>query len=384
MKPNIKFIRLTFIKMVVFGLTSICNFATLSAQPRPRKINFSDSCSPAFIRKAQRAIDNYRRQIGAPGISVALYDNGKTCIFTSGDQGDEQHTPVTGETDFATGSIQKVFTATLLAIAINQGKATINDPAAKYLVADHNKKVKANAPFWNVTLKNLVTHSSSLPNSIPNSPQHIGTNMFADKPMADWVIQFLDSWTPSKPIGTRYHYSNLGFVLAGNVAITLEGKFYTKLLKEYITGPLGMKHTGVLCGDNPRVSGCAVAHWPNGQPSKKMPIGLWITADDMLRFIEANLGVLKPSTELTKAINLTHKKLFWISSDHTIGMGWERWYHGDSLLISKYGDEVGFSAWVAFEPKQKKGIAILCNGGKKGPNHPEFGKKLLALTDSDQ
>lgn len=380
MKPIIKILRLTYIIGITFGLTILFNLTTVSAQSRPRKNRFSDSCSPAFIRKAQHLIDQYRQEIGAPGIAVAFYDNGKTCIFTSGNQGDQQHTPVTAETNFAMGSIQKTFTATLLAITINQGKANITDLAAKYLVGEHNKKVNANAPFWNVTLRNLVTHSSSLPNAIPNSPQKIGSNMFADKPMPDWVIQFLDSWEPSKPIGTRYQYSNLGFTLAGNIAVTLQGKGYTKLLKEYMTVPLGMYRTGVLCNDNSSVSGCAVAHEPNGRPSKKMPIGLWTTADDMLRLIEANLGVLKPSTELANAIDLTHKKLFWISSDHTIGMGWERWYHKDSLLISKYGDEVGFSAWVAFEPKQKKGIAILCNGGNK-PDHRKFGTQLLYMAD---
>lgn len=384
MKKQISIPRLNLWMRNIFFLAVSFGIAKVSAQNRSRQTREHDSFSNIFKNQVQQNIDNYRRQIGAPGIAVALYENGKTCIFTSGDQGDNHHTPVTGETDFATGSIQKTYTATLLAIAINQGKATINDPAAKYLVGDHNKKVNTNTPFWNVTLKDLVTHFSSLPNSIPNSPQKIGVNMFADKPMPDWVIQFLDSWTPSYPIGTRYHYSNLGVVLAGNVALTLEGKVYTKLLKEYITGPLGMSHTGVLGIDNSPVSDCAIAHEPNGKPSKHMTIGLWTTADDMLLLIEANLGVLKPSTELAKAIDFTHKKLFQVKRDHAIGMAWERWYHGDSLLISKYGDEVGFSAWVAFEPKQKKGIAILCNGGKKGPNHPEFGKKLLALTDSDQ
>ncbi|HET7117050.1 MAG TPA: serine hydrolase [Hanamia sp.] len=380
MKPNIKFLRLTFIMTIVFGLTGTCNFATISAQSHPRKINYSDSCSPVFIRKAQHIIDNYRQRTGAPGIAVAFYDSGKSCLFVSGDQGDSQHTPVTGETDFAMGSIEKVFSSTLLAISINQGKANIDDPAAKYLVAGHNKKVKPNAPFWNVTLKNLVTHTSSLPRKIANQPQRIGMNLFRDKPMDNGVIQFLDSWAPAYPIGTRYKYSNLGFVLVGRAAVTLGGKVYTKLLKENITGPLGMSRTGMLCIANPPVSGCAVAYEPNGQPSKKMPVGLWTTADDMLQFIEANLGVLKPSQELAKAIDLTHKKLFKVDSVHTIGMGWERWYHGDSLLISKDGADSGFSSWVGFEPNKQRGVVVLSNGGKK-PEPGMLGKRLLSLTE---
>lgn len=369
-------------KIFAIILTGWFILFSLNVNAQEKKSN--NSFSNAFKNKVQHLIDNYRQQIGAPGMAVALYENGKTYVFTSGDKGDNHHTPVTGETDFATGSIQKTFTATLLAITINQGKANINDQAAKYLVAEHNKKVNANVPFWNVTLKDLVTHFSSLPNEIPNSPQKIGSNMFYDKPMPDEIIQFLNSWTPSYPIGTRYLYSNLGLVLAGNVAITLQGKPYTKLLKEYITGPLGMKHTGVLGIDNSPVADCAVAHQPNGQPAKHAPIGLWTSADDMLLYIEANLGVLKPSTELANAIDLAHKKLFQVKRDHAIGMAWERHYHGDSLLIAKYGDEVGFSAWIGFEPKQNKGIAVLCNGGKKGPDHMTFGQQILGLADSEQ
>ncbi len=114
---------------------------------------------------------------------------------------------------------------------------------------------------------------------------------------------------------------------------------------------------------------------------KRLPVGLWTTADDMLRFVEANLGDLKTSGDLSNALDKTHKVLFRVDNNHAIGMAWEEWHGGDSLLISKDGEDSGFSSWVGFEQNKDCGVVVLRNGGKK-PSPAELGKKLLALAAS--
>ncbi|MEO9022137.1 MAG: serine hydrolase [Ginsengibacter sp.] len=378
MKTIIKIFRLTFTISVTLGLTGLMRVTSASAQSHHHTNTTFDSCSPAFIIKAQHIIDLYRQKTGTSGIAVAFYDNSKTCILVSGTEDGDQQLPVTSETDFAMGSIQKIFNSTLLALSIVNGKATIEDPAAKYLVGQGGTKVKQDVPFWKISLKELVTHTSALPGTIPGIKYRIAMNLFRDRAMGASVIQYLNTWHPQYEPGTKYNYSNLGFVLVANAAVELGGNPYTKLLAKHISGPLGMIRTGMQCGS--ATQGCAVGYDEKGNPSKKMPVGLWTTAKDMLRFIEANMGDLEVPLELSKAIEETHKELFRVDSDHAIGMAWEEWHQGDSLLISKDGLGSGFSSWIGFEPNKQRGVVILRNGGKN-PSPVMLGKRLLSLSD---
>ncbi len=267
MKKTTSFPRSVLLTIVIsFSIGSFC-VTNVSAQPNHHKANFSNSCSPAFIKKAQHLIDQYRQNTGTPGMAVAFYDNGKSCILSSGTTGNSQQSPVTGETDFAMGSVEKVFSSTLLAFPLVENKAKLDDPAANYLIGKGGVTINNGVPFRKITLKELVTHTSALPRKVPNSKQRIGMNLFRDKPLETSIIQFLNSWHPDHKPGTKYVYSNLGFVLAGFAAVQLGGKSYTKLLAKEITGPLGMTHTGMLC-DAP-AQGCAVGYNENNAPSKK-------------------------------------------------------------------------------------------------------------------
>ncbi len=176
-------------------------------------------------------------------------------------------------------------------------------------------------------------------------------------------------------------YSNLGFVLAGTVAVDLSGQPYSRFLAGALTGPLGMTRTGVLCATP--APWCAVAHDGTGRPASSAPVGLWTTAQDMLRFVEANLGVLGLPPALARAIDLTHQELFRADGDHAVGMGWEEFHHGEDRLLSKDGLDSDFSSWVGFEPGHHLGVAVLRNGSGK-PAPEVLGKQLLALAASQQ
>jgi CubicO group peptidase (beta-lactamase class C family) len=334
-------------------------------------------CPPEFVGKARGLVEKFLKKSRAPGVAVAIYDNGKSCVLVAGNQGGPRRRPVEPDTMFAMGSVQKVFTSTMLAHEIDKGKAKIDDPAAAYLVAAGGRKVASGAAFRKVTLKDLVTHTASLPMGQPHAPEPDGWSLYRDRPMPAAVMTYLNAWKPPYPPGTRYKYSNLGHVLAGHAAVKLAGIPYTKLLSEAVTGPLGMKRTGraVCDGHNPK---CAEGRSSNGRRVRAKPTGLWTTADDMLRFIEANLGVLEVPGPTARALALTHEELFRANPNHAVGMAWEEWHSGDALLISKNGANAGFAAWVAFQPHLGRGVCVLTNKeGKPAPG--ELGSELLKL-----
>lgn len=358
---------------VAIGLSGLLPARAAFAQ---MALSTGGDCPAEFMKQAQQLIDQHREQTKAPGIAVAFDDNGKTCFFTSGTDGRARATNVTPDTMFATGSVEKVINATLLATSLAQGRGSIEDPAAKYIVGQGNRRVRAQSPFWKVTLRDLVTHTSALPNSPPNS-KRIGEQLFHDQPMPGSLIQYLDTWQPEYAPGTRYRYSNLGFVLVGRVAVSLGGNGpYTTLLANGVTGPLGMTRTGMFCGaPNPA---CAVAHNDRGLPVRHLPVGLRTTARDMLRFVRANLGDIQVPPNLAKAIALTHQELFRMTPDHAIGMGWEKWHSGPRLLLAKDGEDSGFQCWVGVMPNRHHAVVLFRNGGGKTPL-VKLGKHLLGL-----
>jgi CubicO group peptidase (beta-lactamase class C family) len=350
----------------------------LSAEVTTRAAGASGaSCSSHFTDKAKGMLKSYLEKSRAPGVAVAFFDNGSACVLVSGVKGGRNPGPVTPETIFAMGSVQKVFNSTLLAHEIAQGKAAIDDPAAKYLIAANGRKVSPGSAFSSITLRNLATHTASLPKGQPNAPERDGWSLYRDRPLPPAVMAYLNSWQPTYPPGTRYAYSNLGFVLLGHAVARVANKPYTELLSEAVTGPIGMTHTARAICDSANPS-CASGHSAEGQPARGTPVGLWTTAEDMLLFVEANLGVLKLPDVLARAIDMTHQELFREDQNHAIGMAWEEWHSGDALLLSKNGVESGFTSWLAIQPNRHRGVAVLSNGA--GPPPPAtLGQDLLTL-----
>ena len=65
--------------------------------------------------------------------------------------------PVTPDTIFQSGSLGKMFTATAVMLAVQQGKIGLDDPVSKYL--------PGTPPGWSpITVRQLLTHTSGIPN----------------------------------------------------------------------------------------------------------------------------------------------------------------------------------------------------------------------------
>jgi CubicO group peptidase (beta-lactamase class C family) len=78
-----------------------------------------------------------------------------------------------------------------------------------------------------------------------------------------------------------------------------------------------------------------------------------------------------------RAFSRAHASLFEIKGNRAIPMGWEISGKGDNELRAKSGAGAGFSSWVAFEPKTKRGVVVLTNvqGANEAPG--ALGKEML-------
>ena len=109
-------------------------------------------------------------------------------------------------------------------------------------------------------------------------------------------------------------------------------------------------------------------------------VGLNSTANDLIRFVQANLFMLSAPDTLTQAMRLAQTPLFQrpSSDKNAIAMNWYVTRLPDgSRMIGKDGGNAGFSAWIGFIPEQQAGIALLSNSHPAGISLTNAGKQIL-------
>jgi CubicO group peptidase (beta-lactamase class C family) len=183
------------------------------------------------------AVDNYVRsemqRQHIPGVALLVSRNGKIVQAEGfGLANVELQVPVKPETVFQSGSVGKQFTATAVMMLVEEGKVGLDDPLTKYF---------ADAPTgWKeVTVRELLSHTAG----------------FGDYPAKfnfrkDWteaeLLKLVESIPLAYPPGTKWEYSNLGFLTLGILIHRVTGEFYGDFLQQRIFHPLDMQTTRII------------------------------------------------------------------------------------------------------------------------------------------
>lgn len=349
------------------------------------------ACSPMNLQQNEAALRQLvnavvlpiKEQYDLPGVAVGVTVRGRHQVFNYGLAVKEGSRPVTDATLFEVGSISKTFTATLAALAEERHKLSMDDGVCTYLPELQG------SPFCDTTLIQLATHVQG------GFPLQVPAEIASDAQL----YAYLRGWRPHHSIGTRRTYSNISTGLLGRVAArSLQGDFVT-LMHQQVLAPLGMGHTFY------NVPPASMADYAQGYTAQGSPIrvaagplhaesyGIKTTAADLLRFVDANLGVSNDHGELAHAMAHPHVGYFQVG-EMVQGMMWEQneWpvslekvLSGSSremvytampasrlmprrpaqspILVHKTGATNGFAAYVAFVPEKQVGIVILANKG---------------------
>ncbi len=195
-----------------------------------------------------------------------------------------------GDDLFEIGSLTKVYTGYLLAQAVERGDADLDDTLeATFGAATPTYRGQA------ITLLDLATHTSALPNYPDNLPNPGPINPGAGYTL-DMLETFLAGHVLTAAPGEAYEYSNLGSGIAGHILVTAaQLPDYESLVQRGITDPLRLPDTVVVLNadqDARRVSGHA-----GGRVAPQLDIGaplqgggvLRSTAEDVLSFFAGAL-----------------------------------------------------------------------------------------------
>lgn len=139
---------------------------------------------------------------------------------------------------FEIGSISKLFTGLLLAQAVEHGELALDDSLGTLLGGAYRLAPETAA----ITLRQLVTHSACLPREAPGFPGYTDPAPFAaiDRQRLYAAVAGLRLEHAPPCAGA---YSNFGMGLLGQLLADRYGKPWAALVRERITGPLGMDDT---------------------------------------------------------------------------------------------------------------------------------------------
>lgn len=297
----------------------------------------------------------------AMGLVIATLDQGKAPqIYTAGVSG-VAGVPLDGNTIFEIGSITKVFTNTILAEMVRKGEVSLDDPIAKFLPA------RVHVPARNgkqITLVDLATQSSGLPRLPTNLNPADATNPYADYSVTQ-LYEFLSSYVLPRDIGSQYEYSNLGMGILGHVLALKTGKSYEALVQERVLVPLGMASSGITLTPSMK------SHMAQGFNAYGTPIPLWdlptlagagalrSTADDMLKFLAANLD--SASVPLGKAMAVAHAARKPIGANNSIGLAWNTVDLFGTQVTWHNGGTGGFRTFIGMDLTHHRGVIVLVN-----------------------
>lgn len=268
------------------------------------------------------------------------------------------------DTLFEIGSVTKVFTGLLLALAVIEGELTLDTPVGN-LVPEVAGLGRDGVP---VTLGHLATHTSGLPRMHGSLVGGSVDMLRSRDPWASTTERSLLNDIRSGPVkrtpGTgRPTYSNSGFGLLGIALSRQAGLAFGDLVTERITQPLTLLDTVVprQRTDEQRRRTAAGHHFRR-TPAPPWPVdglpgagALLSTATDLMMFAHAHL--VPPEGALGEAIRLS-------LTQHArgIGLAWQLTSGRDgSRLAWHNGGTGGFRSMLALTPDDGHAVAVLSN-----------------------
>jgi CubicO group peptidase (beta-lactamase class C family) len=168
-----------------------------------------------------------------PAVAMAVVQNGETILLKAWGQRDvEAGLATTPQTQFTICSITKTFTATGLAMLVDEGRLDWKKPVRDYLPEFRLHDAIATD---RITVRDLLSHYTGL-------PRHDWIWMPGDLSRAE-MLAAMRHIEPSRDIRTTFQYSNLGFHAASIVAERISGLNWDDFTRTRVTDRLNMQVT---------------------------------------------------------------------------------------------------------------------------------------------
>ncbi|MBZ5684426.1 MAG: beta-lactamase family protein [Acidobacteriia bacterium] len=260
----------------------------LSAIPRPAEYALPHLSESALLTATRK---NVEADVAADSFAgaVLIAKHGKVVLSEAYGLADREHkTSNTLKTRFRIGSMNKMFTAVSILQLAQARKLELTDTVGKYLTDYPNKDIASK-----VTIHQLLTHTGGTGDIFgPEFDAH----RLELRTLQDYVNLYGNRAPKFEP-GSRWEYSNYGFILLGAIIEKVSGQSYYDYVREHVYVPAGMTSTGSEPEDNAvsdrsvgytKMDSAAWAPNTDALPYRGSSAGGgYSTAEDLVRFADA-------------------------------------------------------------------------------------------------
>ena len=354
-------------RLAALALVSLA--ATVSAQ-QPK--SNSQQLTPAFDAYVNQTMRDWK----VPGLAIAVVRNDSVILSKGyGTRTMDKTEPVDDHTTFAIGSSSKAFTATLVAMLVDETKMRWDAPATDYLPGLELYDAYVSKEL---TVRDLLTHRSGLARG--------DLMWYATDLGRDEILRRLRFQRPTWSMRSRFGYQNVMYLAAGQAVARVSGKSWDDVVRDRIFVPLGMIETNTSIR---ALSGRPNVATPHQEIDDTLRVVPWHTIDniapagsinsnvaDMAKWVRFQLNggkVAGKSLVSAGALGETHtaqvavpvttdaKQVNPYTHLQSYAMGWILQDYRGKQMLQHGGNIDGMSALVAFLPEEKLGMVILTN-----------------------
>jgi CubicO group peptidase (beta-lactamase class C family) len=319
--------------------------------------------------KISTTLSNLAQQDKFSGV-VLVAENGKVKFEQAyGNLDNEKSMPNKANTIFELASVSKQFTAMTIMLLQEKGLLKYDDLVEQYI----------NIPYKGITIRQLLTHTSGLPDYQNIMDEHWDKTKVANN--TD-IIEYLHKYAPPALFepGTKYEYSNTGFVILASITEKVSGRDFIEFCNTEIFSKLKMNHTAIRTleqkANTPnfalgyiyvpernkyvRADSFPSSNYTIWLGNRKGPGRISSTVQDLLKWDQALYGQqLISNATLEGAYRPMKLKNGMISN---YGFGWDlipNAPHGK--IVWHNGDNPGYKTLIMRFVDQKRTLIILCN-----------------------
>lgn len=276
------------------------------------------------------------------------------------------------------GSITKIFTATLLAQLVQDGKLGLEDKINSYFQFPFRNQLQ-------FSYQELANHSSGL----PRLPSNMGFAAIFDHsdPYKNYDEAKLDDYLQNDlelnyPKGSKSEYSNLGMGLLSYALRKQTGLTYEQLVNQMIFEKYQMQRSS---SDKAKVNTFLIQGLnESGKPTSNWSLGaligaggIYSTVADLSKFAMAQFD----STD--KVLGLTRTKTFTESETQDVGLGWFMSHRKEGgVWFWHNGGTGGYSSCMVLDTNGKNGVILLSNVSAYHRKSANIDKLCFALMKS--
>lgn len=326
----------------------------------------------AVVESLRAVVTRAMESWSVAGVALTVVKDGEILIAEGfGLRDVERNLPVTPHTLFGIGSSTKAFTTTAFQILVDEGALSWEEPIRKLIPG-----FRLSDPFASeqITALDFALHRSGL-------PRHDFPWMFHAALDLERLITVADQLEPSAEFRTTFQYNNFGFMVLGHLIQKVSGMTWQEFVRERILQPLGMHETTLSIAAMEASGDYAMSYRnvdgafeviPQRELGAAAAAGAINTnAVDMAQWLLLQLnhgqvdGVQLVSPLGLKRLHTPHMTLPDMDDQEILftsyGLGWFIDSYRGHVRVHHGGNTLGYSADVAFLPKEGIGVAVLAN-----------------------